>query len=276
MASKKSNMSKGVVKAGNTIKHKSSLGKSTATVASGKMGKSDLKTATARAGIAIGSQDKLTRALIKAGSPKVKKNAKNSTISYKDFLDMSPKAVSHLTTEELRAVVARLNKVESKRVKNLEKQGYNTQALRALEETGGLTRAGRDMTRQQLLHEYKRAKSFLLSETSTVKGSKSFLEGISERLGSDREPTKEEISRLYDIVDKHKEEVPSLLAYAKGNKNATGYQYSLQVQNKVWDLMDQGKSDDEILHELHLMSETELNARQDTSDDFNFSGYHHP
>lgn len=238
--------------------------------------KSETSKAVSKAGRTIGRQDNLTRALIKAGGHKNTKSAQNSTISYKDFLDITPQAINKLSTEELRAVVARLNKVESKRVKNLEKYGLNTQAVRALNDAGGITRASRDMTRQQLLHEYKRAKSFLLSETSTVAGAKSFLTDISDRVGADRPLSKDEIERLYDIVNRHKEETQSLLAYVKGNSKAVEYKYSLKVQNKVWDMMDAGASDDEILKELNIMSEAEYNARQDTSDEYNFRGKYHP
>lgn len=238
--------------------------------------KSEVSKAVSKAGRTIGRQDNLTRALIKVGGHKSNKSAKNSTISYKDFLDITPQAINKLSTEELRAVVARLNKVESKRVKNLEKYGLNTQAVRALNDAGGVTKASRDMTRQQLLHEYKRAKSFLLSETSTVAGAKSFLSDISDRVGADRPLSKDEIERLYDLVNRHKEETQSLLAYVKGNSKAVEYKYSLKVQNKVWDMMDAGASDDEILKELNIMSEAEYNARQDTSDEYNFRGKYHP
>ena len=238
--------------------------------------KSSVNKAIGKAGATVSHQDKLTRALIKAGSPKVKKTAKNSTVTYRDFLDMSPQAINKLTRDELRAVVARLNKVESKRVKNLEKYGYNTQAVRALNEAGGKTKASKDMTRQELLHEYKRAKAFLLSETSTVAGSKTFISDIASRVGAERELSNDEITRLYDLVDKHKDEAQALLAYTKGNSKSVEYQYSVKVQKKVWELMDEGKSDDEILTELNIMSRTEYEARQDTSTDYNFRGYHRP
>lgn len=238
--------------------------------------KSELNKAISKAGKTVGRQDNLTKALIKAGSHKMKKDAKNSTVTYRDFLDMSPQAINKLTKEELRAVVARLNKVESKRVKNLEKYGYNTQAVRALNEAGGKTKASRDMTRQELLHEYKRAKAFLMSETSTIAGSKSFLSDIASRVGAERELSNDEITRLYDLVDKHKDEAQALLAYTKGNSKSVEYQYSVKVQKKVWELMDEGKSDDEILTELNIMSRTEYEARQDTSTDYNFRGYHRP
>ena len=187
--------------------------------------------------------------------------------SYKDLLSMSPEQISKLNTGELRSVVARLNKVESKRLKNLEKYGYNTQAMQAIENAGGKTSASRQLTRNELMHEYKRAKAFLQSETSTVAGSKKFISGIQDMVGADRELTSDEISRLYDVLHKY-EESGAIGYYEKGNTKSAGYVRSTETQKQIWDMMQSGKSDDEILVELGVMSRTEYEAGQDTTEDF--------
>lgn len=198
-----------------------------------------------------------------------------STKSYKDFIDLSPGQVSKLKVNELRSVVARLNRVEKKRLANLEKYGYNSAALRGIYDSGGATKASRDMSRQELLHEYKRAKAFLTSETGTVKGARAFIQGVSKMAGSDRELTPEEISRMYSILDKYKES-GAIGFYKKGDKKSAGYMSSQATQADIFEMMEQGQTDEEILANLGIMSRTDYEAMQDTSDNFQWIGAHHP
>lgn len=192
-----------------------------------------------------------------------------STKSYKDFLDLSPGQVSKLKVNELRSVVARLNRVEKKRLSNIEKMGGHGQALNALIDTGGVTRASIGMTRQQLLHEYKRAKAFLLSDTSTVAGVREYLTKIEQNLGANRTLTKDEIKRAYDLLHKY-EESGAVAFYEKGSSKSVGFQQSLDVQKEIWDMINnKNMSDDQILAKLGVLSRTEAEARQDTSDDYN-------
>lgn len=230
------------------------------------MAVSKRNTFSTRLGRAIGKRDKIT-----SGVMSVIKSAK----SYKDFMDLSPKQVSSLKRDELRAVVARMNKVEKKRLKNLEKYGYNSNAVRGLMDTGGSTKAAREMTRQELLHEYKRAKAFLQSETGTVKGAKQFMAGIAEMAGADRELTPEEVNRMYSILDKYKES-GAIGFYKKGDKKSAGYINSQATQQDIYEMMKQGQTDDEILANLGIMSRTDYEAMQDTSDNFQWIGNHHP
>lgn len=198
-----------------------------------------------------------------------------STKSYKDFLDLSPGQVSKLKVNELRSVVARLNRIEKKRLANLDKYGYNSAAVRGIYDTGGATKASRDMTRQELLHEYKRAKAFLTSETGTVKGARAFIQGVSKMAGSDRELTPDEISRMYSILDKYKES-GAIGFYKKGDKKSAGYMSSQATQADIFEMMEQGQTDEEILANLGIMSRTDYEAMQDTSDNFQWIGSHHP
>lgn len=198
-----------------------------------------------------------------------------STKSYKDFIDLTPGQVSKLKVNELRSVVARLNRIEKKRLANLDKYGYNSAAVRGIYDSGGATKASRDMTRQELLHEYKRAKAFLTSETGTVKGARAFIQGVSKMAGSDRELTPEEISRMYSILDKYKES-GAIGFYKKGDKKSAGYMSSQATQADIFEMMEQGQTDEEILANLGIMSRTDYEAMQDTSDNFQWIGSHHP
>lgn len=195
--------------------------------------------------------------------------------SYKDLLHMTSTEVSKLKKADLRHAVARLNKIEKKRVKNLEKYGFNTQAMRGLIDSGGKTSAGRGLTRNELLHEFKRAKAFLTAETSTVKGAQQFVSGIQSMVGADRQLTSDEIQRMYSLLDKYKES-GAIGFYKKGDKKSAGYTTSQATQKDIYDMMQQGMSDDDILINLGIMSRSDYEARQDTSTDYNWSGYHHP
>ena len=194
--------------------------------------------------------------------------------SYKEYMQLTPMDVNKLKKDELRSVVARLNKVEKKRLANLEKHGYNSAAVRGIYDSGGVTKAAKDMSRQELLHEYKRAKAFLMSETGTVKGARQFVQGVSQMAGADRELTPDEINRLYGILDKYKES-GAIGFYKKGDKKSAGYVTSQATQRDIFD-MESGQTDDEILSNLGVMSRTEYEAMQDTSDNFNWIGSHHP
>lgn len=229
-------------------------------------------------GTTVGKNDKLTSGLIKAGTAVTKRTTKQTNqakpgapkvSSYKEYLDYTPTEVSKLKKDELRGVVARLNKIEKKRLKNLEKYGYNSAAMRGLEDTGGTTKAARDMTRNELLHEYKRAKAFLTAETSTVAGAKNFVKGIQNMVGADRPLTSDEVSRMYGLLDKYKES-GAIGFYQKGDKKSAGYVTSQATQRDIFSMMESGMSDEDILMNLGVMSRSDYEAMQDTSDDFNW------
>ena len=223
-----------------------------------------VKTAVRKAASTVGRQDKLTAAMIKAGK---------KIGSYKDVMDMDPHEVSKLKTSELRSVVAKLNKIESKRLANLEKYGftdpdkYRTQSVKNIEEAGGKTVAARDMTRNELLHEFKRAKAFLTSSTSSVQGAKTFYKGVQEMVGADRYLTNKEIEELYEILDKYAESRP-FQTYLKGASGSAGYVESVNLQRDIWKSMEEGKTKDQILVELGVMKKIDYEAQQNISDDF--------
>lgn len=246
--------------------------------------KDNINAAARKAGQTVGRKSKISSDLIKAGTALGKKTATKSArpqskapqvASYKEYLDYTPQQVSRLKKDELRAVVARLNKVEGKRIKNLEKYGFNTQAIRGIYDTGGKTKASRDMTRQELLHEYKRAKAFLTSETSTVKGSQKFVKGIQQMVGATEPLSTDDVNRMYSLLDKYKES-GAIGFYKKGDKKSAGYVQSQATQKDIYEMMKQGMSDDDIMIHLGVMSRSDYEARQDTSENFNWDGYHHP
>lgn len=247
----------------------------------------NIRSTSRSAGRTIGHKSKIASDLAKAGTAITKKATKNSNApivkSYREYLEYSPSEVSSLKTSELRSVVARLNKIENKRLKNLEKygfgtQGYNVEAYRDLSEMGGRTVAGRQMTRQELLHEYKRAKAFLTAETSTVRGASRFIKGIHETVGAKTPMTKDEINMLFEALHKYNENTGALGQYEKGSEQSGGYKKSVDMQKRIYQIMQDQKKDngtpttDSILLELGVLEKIDYEASQDTANDFRLFG----
>lgn len=115
-----------------------------------------------------------------------------------EFADMA-KNVSHL-----RAVVSRVASAANKRMRSLEKAGINSPAFA---EARGKRFSTAGMNEAQLKAEYLRARQFMSSPTSTVKGAKAWREKWQKELADSGIPSTEEqaeklhsvMSRLYDI-----------------------------------------------------------------------------
>lgn len=206
--------------------------------------------------------------------------------SYKDLLSMTPQEVQALNKAELSKVVAQLNRIEHKRITNLEKYGLEGPALTTLKGAGGQTRAGRNMSINELRSEYKRAKSFLQSETSTVQGARNFYKGIYENVGGKKGTgqsysewkktvNSDEIGRVYSVLNKAKE-AGYIDYYKKGSKGSAGYKQSFDAQRDIFKYINEGLDDDEILIRLGAESEADYEARQDTSTDFKWGGDYRP
>lgn len=206
--------------------------------------------------------------------------------SYKDLLSMTPQEVQALNKAELSKVVAQLNRIEHKRITNLEKYGLEGPALTTLKSAGGQTRAGRDMSINELRSEYKRAKSFLQSETSTVQGAKNFYKGIYENIGGQKSTGQsykewkatisgDDIGRIYSVLNKAKE-AGYIDYYKKGNKGSAGYKQSYDAQKDIFKYINEGLSDDEILIKLGAEADSDYESKQDTSTDFKWGGDYRP
>lgn len=115
-----------------------------------------------------------------------------------EFADMA-KNVSHL-----RAVVSRISSAANKRLRALEKAEIKSPAY---DESRGKKFSTSGLNEAQLKAEFLRAKQFMSSRTSTVKGAREWREKWRKELEDAGIPTSEEqasklhsvISRLYDI-----------------------------------------------------------------------------
>ena len=100
-------------------------------------------------------------------------------ISIDELTNLSATQIKQYDRKNLAKIVTKLSSAANKRVKNLEEHGYNTPALRKASKGGNFGAKGKNL--KQLRSEYKRVSSFLKSETSTVKGYKSFLNRLSKK-----------------------------------------------------------------------------------------------
>ena len=89
--------------------------------------------------------------------------------SIKDILSMSEDVLSGYSPSQQREIVSRLASAANKRIRNLEKNSAQTPALLRIEESGGKISV-KGKTVDQVLNEFNRAKRFLQSQSSTVKG----------------------------------------------------------------------------------------------------------
>lgn len=100
-------------------------------------------------------------------------------ISIDELTNLSATQIKQYDRKNLAKIVTKLSSAANKRVKQLEGHGYNTPALRKASKGGHFGVKGKNL--KQLRSEYKRVSGFLKSETSTVKGYKSFLNRLSKK-----------------------------------------------------------------------------------------------
>ena len=113
-----------------------------------------------------------------------KKITNNYTVNLKgtsadELTNLSATQIKQYDRRNLAKIVTKLASAANKRVKRLEGSGYNTPALR--QASKGKHFGSKDKNLKQLRSEYKRVSGFLKSETSTVKGYKSFLNRLSTK-----------------------------------------------------------------------------------------------
>lgn len=100
-------------------------------------------------------------------------------VSIDKLTNLSATQIKQYDRKNLAKIVTKLSSAANKRVKQLDEHGYNTPALRKASKGGHFGTKGKNL--KQLRSEYKRVSSFLKSETSTVRGYKSFLNRLSKK-----------------------------------------------------------------------------------------------
>lgn len=94
-----------------------------------------------------------------------------------DIMKMSISELQNFTASQQREIVSRLASAANKRIKLLEKRGVDTPALININMNGGkLSVKGK--SGDELISEFYKARSFLRSPTSTVRGWNKVLKGV--------------------------------------------------------------------------------------------------
>ena len=101
--------------------------------------------------------------------------------SIKDIMDISIDEFSHLSKTELRQAVSRLADAANKRLKRLEKSDVASPAYREATE-GGNKFSTRGKSEIELQIEFRRVSNFLQDKTSTIKGSRAYMEEARQNL----------------------------------------------------------------------------------------------
>ena len=153
-------------------------------------------------------------------------NVKGLKIS--DILDIDLNTFNKLKESDLRAITSRLVSAGNKRIRRLEKHDVNSPALQGLgKEKSFSTKLSKDTSKQQrvnkLREEFARARSFLTSETSTIKGYNAFVKKTKERIANElnfnsAQMDKLNVGRLFDLL--HKAQQKGLVASYRGSKGS--------------------------------------------------------
>ena len=163
-------------------------------------------------------------------------NVNLNGVSIDKLTNLSATQIKQYDRKNLAKIVTKLSSAANKRVKRLEKSGYNTPALRQSYRGGHFGSKGKNL--KQLRSEYKRVSSFLKSETSTVKGYKAFLNKLSKKFnekgvkvgGGSTEEMQDFIDKETRIYDWLKERNPYI--------DESMYKYS--VMPKLSEYINQG------------------------------------
>lgn len=133
---------------------------------------------------------------------------------------LSMEDLTRLTGDDLKREVNRVVRLANQRNRRLKAAGKNltnTPATAAAKRSKPKKQKslfeikGKD--RNALIKEYKRAKTYMESETSTIKGAQKWYEKIkkslSDRLGIDISGSNRDLVRLLKVIDKYDDEAPT-------------------------------------------------------------------
>lgn len=103
-----------------------------------------------------------------------------------EIRDLSLSKIMSMSREELASATRVLVRESNKRLTNMRKRGLTTPATAYIKKHGGKfslkTRRGREKNVAELREEFQRAKGFLESETSTVRGFRAWEKKVGETL----------------------------------------------------------------------------------------------
>lgn len=134
--------------------------------------------------------------------------------SISDILNMDIGTFNKLDISDMRKVVGRLVSAGNKRIRNFEKSGQTSPALRQVRQSGGaFSTKGKNLN--QLRNEFMRAKGFIENKSSTVTGWKKIKKQTVENLRKQGvNVTTENLDSVLRAYEKLKEVDPSISSKA--------------------------------------------------------------
>lgn len=165
-------------------------------------------------------------------------NVKGLTIQ--DILNIDLDTFNKLNESDLRHITSRLVSASNKRIRRLENKNIRSSAYYGLgKEKRFSTILPKNTTKEQrvnkLRSEYSRARSFLTSETSTIKGYNKFVKRTRKRIAKELNISEKvlkdkiDIGKMYDTL--HKLQERGLISSYRGS---TG---SMQARNMIAEIM---------------------------------------
>ncbi|WP_407416492.1 hypothetical protein [Methanobrevibacter sp.] len=157
-----------------------------------------------------------------------------------DILNIDLDTFNNLNESQLRAITSRLVSAGNKRIRRLEEHNINSPALQGLGKNNRFsTKLSSDVKKgnqtNKLREEFARARSFLVAETSTIKGFNKYKERTYERLSKEMHIPKEslkdilDVNKLFEIHHKLQQKgLISSYAHSKG---------SIQGRNQIAEML---------------------------------------
>lgn len=179
-----------------------------------------------------------------------------------ELLNLSSVEISKLKKPQLRKIVQTLASTSNKRLKRLQQKGITTPASRYVDKSGKFSTKGKNIN--QLRAEYIRAKTFLQSKTSTLKGYKQFKKEVQKSLSEKGiNISSDNLEPIFNIYEKLKDINPSVAE--KNLKYVTLQEISEELKD--------GQTEDDILSRINdnlsQMYEQEMELENyDTISDF--------
>ena len=157
-----------------------------------------------------------------------------------ELLNLSSVEISKLKKPQLRKIVQTLASTSNKRLKRLQQKGISTPASRYVNKIGKFSTKGKNIN--QLRAEYIRAKNFLQSKTSTLKGYKQFKKEVQKNLSEKGiNISSDNLESIFNIYEKLKDINPSVAE--KNLKYVTLQEISEELKD--------GQTEDEILSRIN-------------------------
>lgn len=151
---------------------------------------------------------------------------------WRDIVQLDPDIISRMNKDALRVAVGRLSKNANKRVSEFRALGIESPATKWVDRSGGnFSTKGKSFN--QLRSEFTRAKEYLTSQTSTVKGYRALQGEIETKLlKEDIEITHKDYEKFWRAYEKLKEINPAVKAKSLKYKVLKHVAYMVQSDRR--------------------------------------------